>query len=77
MSWTPITGKADYTNGLSVTPDPGVSGGTPMKDPWLNTSGNQDYSTYETGHSDLTIVPDPGNSGLSAPLAGGPYPYHE
>lgn len=77
MSWTPIVGNADYTNGRTVTPDPGVSGGTRAVNPVLNTSGTQDYSTYYQGSNGKAITPDPGNSGLSAPLAGGPYPYHK
>ena len=70
MSWTPITGLADYTNGKTVTPGVG-SIGTPALDPFLNTSGTQDYGTYTEGNKAKTITPDPGNSGFSAPTAGG------
>jgi hypothetical protein len=69
MSWTPITGTADYTNGLTVTP--GSTIGSHAVDPFLNTSGTQDYTTYMQGAGSKTLTPDPGNSGLSAPTAGG------
>lgn len=76
MSWTPITGSADYTNGLTVS-HAAYDYENPMVDPFLNTSGTQDYTTYYTGSQGKSITPDPGNSGQTAPLAGGPYPYHE
>jgi len=69
MSWTPITGAADYSNGDTITP--GSTPGSHAIDPFLNTSGSQDYTTYYQGGHGLSITPDPGNSGLSAPTAGG------
>ena len=70
MSWTPITGKADYTNGLTVSYADVTAVGTRAIDPVLNTGGTQDYSTYMQGNSANSITPDPGNSGLTAPMAG-------
>ena len=71
MSWTPITGKADYTNGKTVTPGPGATGtqGFSDENPWNNPSGSQDVGTYYEGNKGKTIVPDPGNSGLTTPTA--------
>lgn len=85
MSWTPVAGKADYASGFSnasqiapgYTTGVGVINGTAAVDPFLNTSGKQDYTTYYQGSNGKSITPDPGNSGLTAPLAGGPYPYNE
>jgi hypothetical protein len=85
MAWTPVTGTANYASGFSNAADispyahtgVGVINGSAAVDPFLNTSGTQDYTTYYQGGNGKSITPDPGNSGLSAPLAGGPSPYHE
>jgi len=71
MSWTPVTGTADYSNGKTITFSNGLSGGSPMTNPWLNTSGHQDYGTYTEGESALTITPDTGVANVSAPTKGG------
>ena len=79
--WTPITGKADYTNGKSVFPyrttGVGVINGTAAIDPFKNTLGQQDYTTYYQGGNGKSITPGTGVKNAAAPLAGGPYPYHE
>ena len=85
MSWTPITGAADYASGFSNALDispyahtgVGVIAGSAAIDPFLNTSGTQDYTTYYQGGNGKAITPGTGLSNVAAPLAGGPYPYHE
>jgi len=73
MAWTPITGKADYASGFSnataISFADETSVGTRAIDPVLNLSGTQDYGTLYQGNNSLSITPDPGNSGLSAPYA--------
>lgn len=77
MSWTPITGKADYASGFSnattITPDAGENGKTVtyMIDPFLNLSGTQDYGDYSQGMGSKNPTADPGNRGLTAPTKGG------
>jgi hypothetical protein len=68
MSWTLIVGASDYSNGKTISHQSNL--GSSAVDPFLNTSGHQDYTTYYQGGNGKAIVPDPGNSGLSAPTAG-------
>ena len=72
MSWTPIQGTADYSNGDTIShaayPEDSKTI-TRMADPFLNNSGTQDYTTYYQGGQGKSITPDPGNSGLTHPTA--------
>jgi hypothetical protein len=68
--WTPITGTASYSNGKTISFAAWKIVPTYAKDPFKNTLGTQDYTTYYQGGNGKSITPGTGLKNVAAPTPG-------